>query len=226
MAIVPSAGRIGSFDYRTHHCSKARSIWRAMQHDFRQSLGCVQGYVTSLSRRLGRIQAPRIQFSRQPIPVFLGRDDHGGIASSERGTNKSAQFIEEETIFSVELNYVRGLSVVGPLRDWREGRGVQGQSIDNTHTDPVPRHSTTPSTLLKDEIETMKSAPMNFRDSMAVIRCSDIQGMLYVLPGISADESLILRISRYRNCHRPTKFQFPSPLRLMRGGRLIADSPK
>jgi hypothetical protein len=57
--------------------------------------------------------------------VFFGGDYNCGFPGSEGGADESAQFIEEKSIVSVKLNYVRRMIVVGPIGDWGERCSVR-----------------------------------------------------------------------------------------------------
>jgi hypothetical protein len=50
--------------------------------------------------------------------VFPGSNNDGRVSSPKSGANEPAQVIEKELIFSVELNYVCGMIVVGPRHEW------------------------------------------------------------------------------------------------------------
>jgi hypothetical protein len=67
----------------------------------------------------GCIQSPILQSLIQTIAMLLRSDNHGRLSSSQRVTDKTAQFVEKEAIFSVELDDVSCVLMVGPLRPWR-----------------------------------------------------------------------------------------------------------
>src|SRR5277367_1085603 len=107
-------------NHSAHYFNEKSLVGASIPHDLRQSLGCIQRDVPPLRSRLACIQAPSVQSPRQSVPMFLGRDDDRGFPSSKSGTNESAQFVEQESIFSVELNYVPRLAAIAPMRRWRE----------------------------------------------------------------------------------------------------------
>jgi hypothetical protein len=51
---------------------------------------------------------------------LAGRSPDGGFASTQGGPNESAQFIEQEVVFTIELDYVSGNIMIVPIRDWGE----------------------------------------------------------------------------------------------------------